>query len=210
MAKWSSFIFAGVFAAAALSGCQSHGPSNENVHSASVSSSSPPASNAGHATADATKADEYPGLKGIVVHTANGYTAAFEKKSDFKPFASLLTDINNLYWIAPRGGAGINPDDRQANKSSKVRAIVESSKSKPDYKGDFIRLEYNPQVPEKGENTLGHQDMLIYQDTNHEENADLAIQDPKQADQWLIYILPGYGQWLSRELEIINRVYFGL
>lgn len=205
MVKRSSIIFSLVIVTMlVLSGCQNQ--NSTNTHS--VSPTVPPVNDKkGSASTDSTSKGEYAGLNGIIVHTANGYSDTLDNDY-FNLFQPLLKNIESLLWIAPRGGAGID-GDKQMKKSADVQAIVESSKDKPNYKGEFIRLKYDSQIPKTGQNWLGHKDILVYQDTKNKKDAYLALQDPKAPDQWDLYKLPDYGQWLSKELAIILRVGLG-
>ena len=133
----------------------------------------------------------------------------------------LVSDVENLLWIAPRGGAGIDSKDEEKS-AMELPVIKESDKSAPQdenimwfydgisSKNVWIRFNYQPFIPGQGMNVLGHKDLIVYIDPDNDDNAFLGIQDPQNQNDWNIYLLPGYGLWLEKEIDILLRLTAGM
>ena len=53
----------------------------------------------------------------------------------------------------------------------------------------------------------GHGDYLIYK---HGDNGYLAIQSGEDRTKWTVWELPGYGEWLDKEVAMFIRMVTGL
>lgn len=132
---------------------------------------------------------------------------------------NLLEDIRNLMWIAPRGGAGITGETVSAEANalpvvSESEMAVEQSEElwykETASSNTWIRLFYTAYMPEEGVNAWGHYDILLCVDTENSNDALLMIQDPQLESTWKVVRLPQYGQWLSCEIDMLLRLYFGM
>lgn len=132
----------------------------------------------------------------------------------------IIWDIEDLLWIAPRGGAGIEGGGTEKN-ISELPIIKESETALIDDTTDWysfevdtenlwIRLICAPYKPAQGENSIAHKDIMVYLDNDDNNNAYLGIQSPDDETEWTIIPLPGYGLWLAREIDMIMRRTTGL
>jgi|GEM_PF-1460178 hypothetical protein len=128
----------------------------------------------------------------------------------------LIEDINNLLWIVPRGGAGIT-DVATENDSSELPIVALSNsildKELTSYTAEdnytWIRLVYDTYIPPAGVNAVGHKDIVIYIQPDNPDDAIFAIQDPVENSKWNITSMPGYGCWLSTEIDMLLRMMTG-
>lgn len=51
---------------------------------------------------------------------------------------------------------------------------------------------------------------MVYLDNDNNSNAYLGLQNPDNETQWTIILLPGYGSWFEREIDMIMRLTTGL
>ena len=58
-------------------------------------------------------------------------------------------------------------------------------------------------MPELGVNDQPHKDIVLAVTSENLENAFLIIQDPNTLTVWNYIKLEGYGQWLSREVDML-------
>jgi len=128
----------------------------------------------------------------------------------------LISDVENLLWIASRGGAGIDSEGEK-KMLTELPVIQESYKSNigngkirfdnaVDSKNVWIRLNYQPFKPGQGMNVWGHKDLIVYIDTENHDNAFLGIQDDQDQNVWKIILLPGYGPWFEKEINMLLRL----
>ncbi len=119
----------------------------------------------------------------------------------------LVTDIQNIRWIAIRGGAGIEPIEKEVADLGIVR---ESEKDNATGKGLWVRFYYESYKPAQGMNDPGHKDIIVYTDRENVADAFLGIQNPDHQEKWDIFVLPGYGPWLQKEIDVLLRLATGL
>ncbi len=128
---------------------------------------------------------------------------------------NLVLDVENLLIIAPRGGAGIDPSiletDIEVNKIDTVRESEKDvdDKFKVENKGVWIRLYYHPYRPGQGMNDFKHKDIVVYIDPHDRANAYLSRQNPDDLSKWDLILLPDYGSWLQKEIEMLLRLKTG-
>ncbi|MCI1955132.1 MAG: hypothetical protein LKJ21_02010 [Oscillospiraceae bacterium] len=138
-----------------------------------------------------TAREKFPNDPSDVLHTAGSY--------------GIARDVESLLWISARGGAGIEASSVEQD-ASKLPAVQESEKSGPAGDGVWVRLAYDAYTPAAGENARAHQDVMVYADPADAKNAVLAVQNPKETAKWSVTELPGYGDWLRREADVLLRV----
>lgn len=128
---------------------------------------------------------------------------------------NLVSDVENLLMIASRGGAGIDPSAFETDiEVNKIDIVSESEKdiddkSEVQNKGVWIRLYYHSYRPGQGINDFKHKDIVIYIDPHDGANAYLARQNPDDLSKWDLILLPGYGSWLQKEIEVLLRLKTG-
>lgn len=127
----------------------------------------------------------------------------------------LVSDVENLLWIASRGSADIDPEGEKI--ITELPVIQESSKSTVNggdilfyddvkSKNVWIRLNYKPFIPSQGTNIWGHKDLIVYLDPDNHNNAFLGIENAQKQNTWNMILLPGYGPWLEKEIDILLRL----
>ncbi len=128
--------------------------------------------------------------------------------------AGIIRDIEDLLWIVPRGGAGIQNSgiDKDISEVPMINEINNAVNNHCKTNGNYtwIRLVYDPYIPEEGQNAIKHEDIILYLDPNNSSDAVFCIQNPKKESEWNITVLPDYGKWLSKEIDILLRIKTGL
>lgn len=130
----------------------------------------------------------------------------------------FINSFSRLDWIAERGGAGtqseyITPDQNALSIIEKSSGITENEliyeqtylKLTGINTETWIRLIYEPYMPESGIGSFPHKD-IVFATMTDKEDAFLARQDPENPDIWEYMSLPGYGQWLQREIDMFVRL----
>ncbi|MCL6449101.1 MAG: hypothetical protein K6U04_13305 [Armatimonadetes bacterium] len=120
----------------------------------------------------------------------------------------IISDIQDLLWVAPRGGAGIQPEVEQVESKELDKVLENGDKMKDAFCS--VRLIYEPYRPEQGMNDLAHKDLIIYTDPGNVNDACLGVQKPDNQTEWDLYRLPDYGQWLKKEVDLLLRLRTGL
>jgi hypothetical protein len=152
-------------------------------------------------------ASEDDGFRGLVIQ--RGRVRFSLEAALLRPRPGLVLDIRDIRWISLRGGAGIEP--RVEEKDAKdVVAIAESDQLNTEVSLYFVRLAYQPYRPGPGMNDFSHQDLIVFIDPNREDNAYLGIQNPDAPGNWSLTLLPGYGPWLKKEIDLFLRIRLGM
>ncbi|CCQ97900.1 conserved exported hypothetical protein [[Clostridium] ultunense Esp] len=120
----------------------------------------------------------------------------------------IVVDIQNLLWVAQRGGIGIEleTEKMESNKLDQLLNVGATLKD-PFYS---VRLTFEPYKPEPGSNDLPHQDLLLFTNPNQVKDAYLGVQNPDHETEWMLYRLPDFNGWLAKEVDLLLRVYTGL
>ena len=134
--------------------------------------------------------------------------------TDTPELTGIVQDINALAWIAPRGGAGINTEGIEQVQEENGY-IVESSRYLEQYDeiidtegyDTWIRVVQKQVRSETGTTETGHGDYLIYRQG---DNGYLAVQSEMDSASWTVWELPGYGEWLDKEVAMFIRMVTGL
>lgn len=71
----------------------------------------------------------------------------------------------------------------------------------------WVRVVQEQVMPAKETSETGHGDYLIYK---HGDNGYLAIQSGEDRTKWTVWELPGYGEWLDKEVAMFIRMVTGL
>lgn len=131
----------------------------------------------------------------------------FNDPSRFDRFG-IVEDIQNLLWVAQRGGIGIELETEKMESNELDQLLnVGATMKDPFYS---VRLTFEPYKPEPGSNDLPHQDLLLFTDPHQEKDAYLGVQNPVHETEWKLYRLPGFNGWLAKEIDLLLRVYTGL
>ena len=146
----------------------------------------------------------------------------------------MVENIETLAWIAPRGGAGIDTVGIEQIQSQN-EYIVESSQYLNQDKeiintegfDTWVRVVQEQVMPIALVGVIGYDefpttditgkvtdgmiglsgDYLIYK---HGDNGYLAIQSGEDRTKWTVWELPGYGEWLDKEVAMFIRMVTGL
>lgn len=133
----------------------------------------------------------------------------------------LVDDISALAWLALRGGLDmeavsedISENDNEWIRISNSLLDEEESPSLPEEDGVsqddssvWVRIVQENVPPEAGTAVTGHRDYLAYM---QEEDAYIAVQSGGDNELWNVWKIPGYGNWLEKEIRIAVRVMTGL
>jgi hypothetical protein len=122
--------------------------------------------------------------------------------------SGIILDIRDLLWVALRGGAGIQPEVKQVESKELDKDLKNGDKMKDVFCS--VRLIYEPYRPKQGINDLAHKDLIIYINPDNVNDAYFGIQNPDNQTKWDLYYLPGYGQWLKKEVDLLLRLHTGL
>lgn len=117
----------------------------------------------------------------------------------------IVSDIEALVWLAQRSVSG---DLITAEKNIYIEESNQCLNDNTEV-GEhlWIRELRDKQETESGTTVSGHKDYLIYQEG---EDAYVAIQSVENSDEWTLYQITGYGEWLQKEIDIFLRVMTGL
>ena len=126
----------------------------------------------------------------------------------------MVENIETLAWIAPRGGAGIDTvgiEQIQSQNEYIVESIQYLNQDKEIINTEgfdtWVRVVQEQVMPKKETSETGHGDYLIYK---HGDNGYLAIQSGEDCTKWTVWELPGYGEWLDKEVAMFIRMVTGL
>lgn len=135
----------------------------------------------------------------------NNEVFSFENSS--LDIAGLYKNVDELLWIAPRGGAGIDSEGNQIEAASnELIQLSENMASGDKIEEDVLLLRLNRKYAV--ENTpMSYKDIVMYRDN---EDAYLAWQMAGDLNTWYLFRLPGYGEWLEKEVAIFMRCATGL
>ena len=135
----------------------------------------------------------------------NNEVFSFENSS--LDIAGLYESVEALLWIAPRGGAGIDSEGNQIEAASnELIQLSENMASGDRIEEDVLLLRINREYAV--ENTpMSYKDIVMYRDN---EDAYLAWQMADDRNAWYLFRLPGYGEWLEKEVAIYMRCATGL
>ncbi len=164
-----------------------------------------------------TEETDFGGRESSFLINAQGDCGAFLSTEE-KP--NVISDIDTLLWIIPRGGAGITGEGQMVSEKDNI-FILESASCLGDYLASgkrewdegtdsgnvWIRVINEPYLPEEGINEPGHKDIVIYKDG---EDAYFALQDPDDEEMWTVWLMPEYGNWIEKEIMMFLRVTTGL
>jgi len=155
----------------------------------------------------------------FTLYGPNSYANNWENEvqffdTDTPELTGIVQDINALAWIAPRGGAGINTEGIEQVQEENGY-IAESSRYLEQYDeiidtegyDTWVRVVQKQVRSETGTTETGHGDYLIYRQG---DNGYLAVQSEMDSASWTVWELPGYGEWLDREIAMFIRMSTGM
>lgn len=153
--------------------------------------------------------------QGILFHKGGDFEYYFQNQNLLPDFEDTFDD---LIWLMIRGRIeksvdNWTPDENALSVIKRADQILNLTNVKD--KGDealthggsqtWIRFTYNPYTPDAGVNDIPHKDIIVSTVKGNGEDAFVAVQDPKDLGTWDFTKLPGYGQWLDRELDIFMQ-----
>lgn len=126
----------------------------------------------------------------------------FSFENSILDIAGLYKNIEAILWIAPRGGAGIDSEGNQIKAASNdFIQLSENLTSGERLEENVLLIRINRKY--SVENTpMSYKDVVMYRDN---EDAYLAWQMADDPDIWHLFRLPGYGEWLEKEVAIFMR-----
>lgn len=126
----------------------------------------------------------------------------------FDTNAGLVKNIENLIWLAPRGGLNMELVGEDVSEEYNPY-IYESTHLEAEDSSDLIwvKILEDPSDSDKGEGTSvpEKKDTLAY---IQQEDLYIAIQNSDL--QWQLWKLAEYGDWLEKEIRIFLRVTTGM
>jgi len=150
---------------------------------------------------------------GIIVARAGDYEIYYFDSNELTKL--YIHVFENLRSMALRNEAGISgilqtTDDSvysilSAAEETITTDIIDQGYISSDVKNNitWVRLLYNPYIPEIGVNDQPHKDIIFAITGENLEDAYLIIQDPKALTVWNYMELEEYGQWLNREIDML-------
>lgn len=150
---------------------------------------------------------------GIIVARAGDYEIYYFDSNELTKL--YIHVFENLRSMALRNEAGISgilqtTDDSvysilSAAEETITTDIIDQGYISSDVKNNitWVRLLYNPYIPEIGVNDQPHKDIVFAITGENLEDAYLIIQDPKASTVWNYMELEEYGQWLNREIDML-------
>ncbi|WP_068794271.1 hypothetical protein [Brevibacillus laterosporus] len=84
----------------------------------------------------------------------------------------------------------------------------EEGTSQNDY--TYIRLIQTPFIPEEGVNAFPRKDIVLYIDQQYPNDVFVGVQNPNKLDEWEVYIVKNYGNWLKKEIDLYVSLHKGL
>ena len=159
-------------------------------------------------------ADESGQCFGILVGRGGEEEAFYSPKNGAT--RNIIGSLEDLQWVARRGGAGIWEPARQAQEEElglirEMDGIVEPAResefgfyelgkeSKKTWVRMFYRCSSETEAPAGG-------DVIV---ASEGKDAFLAF-CPQEGEDWEVIWLPEYGQWLEREVDLYLRMATGL
>ncbi|HJA92685.1 MAG TPA: hypothetical protein H9717_06160 [Candidatus Eisenbergiella merdipullorum] len=146
-------------------------------------------------------ADEDQQISNMLI-CRNNDVFSFDRSS--LDITGLYKNIENLLWIAPRGGAGIDTEGSKVEAASNRFIMLSENMASGDIPEEnvlLIRLTRERAV-EAGAMPMSYKDILLYREN---EDAYLAWQMADDLNSWYLYQLPGYGDWMEKEVAIFLR-----
>ncbi|WP_156920643.1 hypothetical protein [Thermicanus aegyptius] len=120
----------------------------------------------------------------------------------------IVVDIQNLLWVAQRGGIGIELETEKMDSNELDQLLNVGATLKDRFYS--VLLTFEPYKPKPGTNDFPHKDLLLFTDPNQVKDAYLGVQNPDHETEWKLYRLPDFNSWLSKEVDLLLRVYTGL
>ena len=150
---------------------------------------------------------------GIIVARAGDYEIYYFDSNNLTDL--YIDNFENLRSLALRNKAGVSEILQTADdlvspilnmaEEAITTDVIDKGYISSDLENSitWVRLLYNPYMPELGDNDQPHKDIVLAVTSENLENAFLIIQDPNTLTVWNYIKLEGYGQWLSREVDML-------
>lgn len=147
-------------------------------------------------------------IKEVESETTEIYISYAGEIQQFDTNAGLVKNIENLIWLAPRGGLNMELVGEDVSEEYNPY-IYESTHLEAEDSSDLIwvKILEDPSDSDKGEGTSvpEKKDTLAY---IQQEDLYIAIQNSDL--QWQLWKLAEYGDWLEKEIRIFLRVTTGM
>lgn len=182
----------------------------ENTQSSEIPSPVKPSSSS--QTPEELKHLQQKNCTGIIVARAGDYEIYYFDSNELTKLYIYV--FENLRLMALKNEASIAGILQPANDS--IYSILNASEetitadisnlgylsSDVENSITWVRLLYDSYIPEIGINDIAHKD-IVFAIGENIENAYLIIQDPETLTVWNYMELNKYGQWLSREIDML-------
>lgn len=165
-------------------------------------------SETGKETETVSETEMEAGINRQIFVSFNGEIQGFEADS-----SGLIQNIEQLAYLAPRGGLGMEAEAEKVPESgnpylSESGSLTNLEEIRTSESGlVWVRISGGSNA-DSGEGTSvpEHGDIAAYV---QEEDLYIA-EETGEKDLWNIWKLPGYGEWLEQEIRIFLRVMTGM
>lgn len=126
-----------------------------------------------------------------------------------KPSESMgiVVSAKDLYTLAYRK-SGEDVGVKKQSELTFLQAGLEEGTSEKAF--TYIRLVQTPFIPDEGVNEFPRKDIVIYVDPKYPNDAFVGVQNPNKLEEWQIYKVNDYGNWLRKEIALYISLYTGL
>lgn len=129
---------------------------------------------------------------------------SFTKPSDSM---GIVVSARDLYTLAYRKSG----EDLGVKNKSELHFLQEGQEEGTSENAfTYIRLVQTPFIPNEGVNEFPRKDIVIYFDPKYPNDALVGVQNPNKLEEWQIYKVPDYGNWLKKEIDLYISLYAGL
>ncbi|MGQ7277652.1 hypothetical protein ACT91Q_06755 [Brevibacillus thermoruber] len=119
----------------------------------------------------------------------------------------ILVNAKDLYTFAYRkDGEALGVKNERELRF--LQEKHEEGTSQNDY--TYMRIVQKPFIPESGVNEFPRKDIVIYIDPQNPNDAFVGVQDPNKLDEWKIYKVKDYGNWVKKVIDLYIALYKGL
>ncbi|MCM1542731.1 MAG: hypothetical protein NC121_15915 [Blautia sp.] len=127
--------------------------------------------------------------------------------NDAKDAAGVKKTLEAFAWMAPRSSGECIAENMPAQDYGFIVESIDAVGGSEDAEDMvWLRIVQEPVIPEAG-SSASHKDYIFYREG---DDACIGIQSAEDERLWTIWTMPGYGDWLEREIDIYLRMTTGL
>lgn len=126
-----------------------------------------------------------------------------------KPSESMgiVVSAKDLYTLAYRKSG----EDLGVKNQSELTFLQEGQEEGTSENAfTYIRIVQIPFIPDEGVNEFPRKDIVIYVDPKYPNDAFVGVQNPDKLEEWQIYKVLDYGNWVKKEIDLTISLYTGL